>query len=272
MADNLGGAPRGRGRKIINKQGIVSGYIKGRFIYNTDMTIWGKLPSNKLSNTFVQSDPGDAAIAYFDANENLFDTRGNYLGSLKRRNKAFSITLVVLLMLLLVGVSSYFSTYILGSIGISVFNPKYPTFDLVQSEGNTSWNELEQLDILKGPSGAKVIFPGAIGTYSFIIDNKNESIVTFDINISDINQEKIPMRYRLKMNNVYIVGSNDSWATIADMKKSGIKLPADSRALYTLEWKWDSTVSDEIDTAIGLKATATYTLELAISAEITTIN
>ena len=79
--------------------------------------------------------------------------------------------------------------------------------------------------------------------------------------MTDKNTEDINMKYRLKMNNVYVIGTENSYVTIDEMKLDNIYVLKNSQELYTLEWKWEDSNNDSEIAKDGL---ATYTIYLDI--------
>lgn len=245
---------RGPGtRRILNKEGSVIGYLNGRYIYDLDWRLWGILPSRRISATYVEPGGSGAAIAlgYLDVNGNLFDARSNYVGTIERKRRIVIVVPIVCLLLLLVGLSSYYSSYILGSVGVNVYNPTYPVIQVVQEQDDLTWTQIERMDMLNTQAGKQVIYPGSSGEYNFILENDSESKLSFDVSVIDDNPNYIPMRFRLKMMNTYIAGGEFEWVTIKDLQFTNLDMRNSARTLFTLEWMWDTNVSDVHDTGIG---------------------
>lgn len=257
-----GKRPGAGAKKIINSQGGIVGYIKGNTVYDN---------GGYLS--------GGEACGYLDSNKNLFDLRGRYVGTVKRGASVnLGLTLLIFVLLLtLLGCSVYYSSYIMGKMGMSVYNPEYPSITLTQN--GTDWTQLDKLDIFGGggdgrPENAfvrRAIIPGTVGSYSFIINNQSEDAVKYSILFEDANAYKIPMRYRLKSGNAYIKGGEDSWVAIGDFACESLVVLGESRTLLTIEWKWAPDIDDAADTAAGQASAATYTLNVRVDAELTNI-
>ena len=76
----------------------------------------------------------------------------------------------------------------------------------------------------------------------------------------------INMKYKLKIDNIYIRGNEDEYVSIEELKVDDIVVLEDSNNIYTLEWKWVD--NDIADTYVGsLKEIQTYTLKLKINAD-----
>lgn len=254
-------------KKVYNRKGVLIGYVRGRAILDADFNVWGLISSGGATNgkSYVKVQGGEAG--YIDANNNILSARETYIGTIKDSKKIIARTFLVLLILTAFILSAYYSSFAMGTIGLRVYNPEYPTINVIQRDDNLSWSETSQLDILKDSLGNKIIFPGARGKYRFVIDNKNDQVIRCNILFDEFNEENLPMRYRLQSNNVYLSGHEDQWLTIEEVNTQAIYLAENSRGLFVLEWKW-VTQSDEEDTAIGFRATATYTIIVIVNAEL----
>jgi len=251
-----GTRPRIGAKKIINSHGAVVGYIKGNTIYAGDM----------------MSDR-EGACGYLDSNKNLFDIYGRYVGTVRRGatiNLGIALVIVVLLVALL-GCSLYYSGYIMQRLGLSVYNPQYPS--IVLAENGQSWDQLDRLDIFGGGADGRndnafvkrAIIPGTVGEYNFVIKNDSDKSIKYNVTFTDENEYRIPMRYRLQSNNAYIVGGKDNWVTVNELMAQDLTLLPGSSNLYTLEWKWAADVDDAADTAAGTSG-MTYVLNISLSA------
>ena len=69
------------------------------------------------------------------------------------------------------------------------------------------------------------------------------------------------MKYRLKLNNVYIVGDENNYEDLNKLSLEDIKILEKSKCLYTLEWKWEDS---ENDIEIAKNGLATYRLYIEI--------
>lgn len=257
-----GKKPGALAKKIINSQGGIVGYIKGNTVYDSGGYLMG-----------------NDACGYLDSNKNLFDLRGRYVGTVKRGlslNFGFAVVIITLLIALL-GCSLYYSSYIMSKMGLNIYNPEYPSISL--SQNGTNWSQLETLDIFGGgadgrPENAfvrKAIIPGTVGTYNFVLSNDGEEPIQFNMQFTDENTYRIPMRFRLMNGNAFIVGSETDWVSIADLQCQQLLLLGASRNLFTLEWKWAPDVDDAADTAAGQASAASYTLNIQLDAELTNL-
>lgn len=113
--------------------------------------------------------------------------------------------------------------------------------------------------------GEKIIAPHATGVYKFVVKNQSNHDIKYDIQFSDMYNHFVNMKYKLKIDNVYIRGNKDKYLDIKDLNVNDIIFPKDSINVYTVEWYWED--NDEKDTFIGnLDSDEYYTLNLRIDA------
>ncbi len=129
------------------------------------------------------------------------------------------------------------------------------------------------LDIFKNKefNDEAKIAPGSKGEYKFSISNLTKNDIAYDISFSDVMQHKVNMMYRLRIDNIYIKGSENKYVNINELNVKDIKVLENSTNLYTLEWYWED--SDKNDTIVGSqKDTQYYTLNLSVNAKKITSN
>ena len=98
------------------------------------------------------------------------------------------------------------------------------------------------------------IAPGVSSDYYFIVKNDRKENIIYDINFTEKNDSNIPIKYRLKKNDSYVVGSDISWVNASDLNINDILINAKENNSYILEWKWDyytDNLNDATDTTIG---------------------
>lgn len=152
--------------------------------------------------------------------------------------------------------------YILNVFNMAIYNP-YETKIINVTSEDKDWYKNENINLFEylNDRGEKIIWPGQSGKYTFIIQNSTSQPIYYKFNMQDKNEENINMKYRLKMNNVYVIGSEKNWVSIDEMKLDNIYVLKDSAELYTLEWKWEET---DNDTKIAKEGLATYTVYIDI--------
>ena len=187
----------------------------------------------------------------------------------KRKNKILIIIIILLIIILLV---MCLLGYKIGKIGYSTVNStgtiSDENVDLIEitDENGATWKN-NNLQIFKNEKfdGEKKIAPNSKGTYQFYIKNQVGSNITYNISLLDEMNHFVNMKYKLKLNDVYICGNKDEYVGIDELNIDNIVLTKDSTTLYTLEWYWED--NDELDTYVGsLKDDQYYTLNLSIQA------
>ena len=139
--------------------------------------------------------------------------------------------------------------------------------------GDVGYIKDAQLNIFKNIKfdGKKIIDPGSNGVYKFAIKNLTGQNITYDINWADSMTNPINMKYKLKIDNVYIRGNQSNYANIELLDTEDIIVVKDSINVFTLEWYWEH--DDIKDTYVGSQKTDQYyTLDLKIAAQLYTEN
>ena len=187
----------------------------------------------------------------------------------KRKNKILIIIIILLIIILLI---MCLLGYKMGKIGYSTVNSSGTTIndniDLIEitDENGATWKN-NNLQIFKNEkfNGEKIIAPNSKGAYQFYVKNGVGDNITYNINVLDEMSHFINMKYKLKLNDVYICGNKDQYVGIDKLNIDNIVLMKDSTTLYTLEWYWED--EDELDTFVGsLEGDQYYTLKLNIQA------
>ncbi len=88
----------------------------------------------------------------------------------------------------------------------------------------------------------------------------------YDIKFEDDMSSYINMKYRLKVDNIYIKGSSDEYVGINELGIENIIVPKDSINVYTLEWYWEG--DDEKDTKAATMGKDHYYFKLQIRSNI----
>lgn len=107
------------------------------------------------------------------------------------------------------------------------------------------------------------IAPLTENAYQFIIRNNNKFNIKYSLELNEQNEYDINMKYRLKLNGVYVAGDSDNWITYYELNQYDIGLSSKNYDVYTLEWKWFESPND---TAIGTNINSNYKLGLKIVA------
>ena len=71
------------------------------------------------------------------------------------------------------------------------------------------------------------------------------------------------LQYRLRKNGNYVIGNDDRWVGVDELKTAFSKLNGNSNDRYVLDWKWEYEGNrDDIDTLIGENMNDTYQLNI----------
>ena len=170
------------------------------------------------------------------------------------------IIIIVILILLLV--------WKMGRIGVDErpTSGKTYTDGIVVTEDDIGIEKDTKLNIFNNEKfeGKKIIAPHSQGTYKFYIRNKSNRDINYNIKFSDEMKKFVNMKYRLKIDNIYIRGNEEDYTTIENLDVNNITVPKDSINMFTLEWYWED--NDELDTKVGTSDERYYTINLKIEA------
>lgn len=170
------------------------------------------------------------------------------------------IIIIIILILLLV--------WKIGRIGIDErpTSGKSYTDGIVVTEDDIGIEKNTKLNIFNNEKfeGEKIIAPHSQGTYKFYIKNKSNRDINYNIKFSDEMKKFVNMKYRLKIDNIYIRGNEEGYTTIENLDVNNITVPKDSINVFTLEWYWED--NDELDTKVGTSEERYYTINLKIEA------
>lgn len=130
------------------------------------------------------------------------------------------------------------------------------------TENNSSWQQIEKLNIFSNEYYKNKIMPGLNGIYEFKIINTMPYNIKYNINIEEINKDNINIKYRLIKNGIYL---NNEYQSISEIKNDMNIINSLSTDIFNLEWKWEDS---ENDTNIGENAeNITYNLNIVVLAE-----
>ena len=157
-----------------------------------------------------------------------------------------------------------------GIVGVKA-DPGTGDEALIVLENGTGsrWSQLSRLNVFANSDydGQPIIAPDSSGEYVFTVQNSARFPLQYTLQISDENEAGIPMEYRLKQGNEYLMGDENQWVDISALSKTTNGLPHESKAVYTLEWRWLG--DDGLDTSLGIAAQdgVKYLLNVGITAE-----
>ncbi len=136
-----------------------------------------------------------------------------------------------------------------------------------------SWNGKEvtkntELDIFKNEkfNGQKIIAPGSMGSANFCVENTSNSEMICNLKFTEETEYPINMKYRLKIDNEYVVGNVNGYDDLEKLNLKDILMQEKSINMYTIEWYWEDR--DEEDTEVATQnENQYYTLNFEITAE-----
>ena len=92
----------------------------------------------------------------------------------------------------------------------------------------------------------KIIFPSSKGVYKFSVKNISKNDIIYKIKFWEAMNAHINMKYKLKLDNVYIKGNENEYVSLDELNQEDIILKKDSVNVFTLEWCWIDDVKDNI--------------------------
>lgn len=184
-----------------------------------------------------------------------------------KKNRRVLVIIILLLLLLLI----FWLGYRVGKIGYqetAVSDSNYGIVGaILLAEQDMKEVKNNQLNIFNNEkfNREKIIDPGSKGEVQICIRNKSNYDVSYDFNFTDEMQYHVNMKYKLKLDNVYIKGNKEEYKKLEDIKLKEVIVPKDSANIYTLEWYWED--DDKNDTIVGSQQDKQYyKLNLEINA------
>ncbi len=104
------------------------------------------------------------------------------------------------------------------------------------------------------------IAPESSNTYKFVLHNKTNYNLKYNISFAETNPYNMNMKYKLKKNGNYVISN---YVSYNELNLNNQLLNSTKKDTFYLEWKW---VSSDNDTAAG-KAQANYKLKINVEAE-----
>lgn len=121
---------------------------------------------------------------------------------------------------------------------------------LIQESNNKNFNDINNLDIFKNfeYTQRNLIYPGLSGVYDFNVENYSKKDIFYKLTITVNNPHKVNMKYKIKRNGIYILGSDNEYISIDKLSLNDFKLNSRRGDLYTLYWKWEDSPNDNYST------------------------
>lgn len=181
------------------------------------------------------------------------------------KNNRDVLLIIAILLIILIFVTLLMS-YKLGKIGYTATSSEEVVDIIDVTEKDISWDLLEHLNIFNNVkfNNQKIIAPGNSSPYNFLVRNTTDENIVYDLQLREINQYGVNMKYKLKLANVYVCDSDKGWQNLENINLENVVLPPNSANYYTIEWCW---VDNPNDTKIGALDYADYTLRVKIGAE-----
>lgn len=185
----------------------------------------------------------------------------------ERKNRPFFSCLAASLSILL-GLSVFLASPRVGTVKADPASGD-EAFLIVQDLDGKRWTELDGLNVFANAQfgGKSIVAPGSEGSYSFTVENTANFPLKYEIGFGEENVDGVPLEFRLKSEDGYLT---EEWTSAPELAEIEEELAIDSKAGYTLEWRWIFNGDDEHDTALGRKAAETevpYILKLSYAAE-----
>lgn len=177
-------------------------------------------------------------IIHFDGSDSIYYVYNNILGDVFN-NKIFT-------------------NVNLDEFGIGMINVYQKDINVIKNTPIDIFNN-EKYD------GRKIIAPRSRGSAKFGVKNVSNGDIIYDVGFTDQSNYLVNMKYKLKIDNIYIVGDKDHYVTLDQMKVNDITVINGSNNVFTIEWYWED--DDPRDVIVGMaEPTQYYTLNLAITA------
>lgn len=179
----------------------------------------------------------------------------------KKSRKMLIIILIIIIILLLM----FLLGYKVGKIGFQETSAEPSITGIILQENDMETIKNNQLNIFNNEkfNNKKIIAPHSKGTYRFFVKNDTNRDISYNIKFSDEMQYFVNMKYKLKIDNVYIRGNSEEYTTMDQLSVDNITVLKDSINIYTLEWYWED--NDKLDTHVGSQENGRYyTLNLEI--------
>lgn len=193
-----------------------------------------------------------------------------YIDKITRQKKTLRFICIILILIIILMIVLHIFLCKAGRIGYEPTGAETIIPEIEAKQGDLSITKDTKLDIFKNIkfNNQKIIAPASSGKYEFSIKNETESNICYDISFTDEMKEFVNMKFKLKLDNVYIRGSENESVFLKDLNVENITVTKGSNNIYTLEWEWED--SDDKDTYVGIKqreAEQYYKLNLKIQAK-----
>ena len=183
----------------------------------------------------------------------------------KQRDRSRILNIILIIIIIILLLLGYVVGSKIGKIGLKSKETTTQPEEITQDDIDVT--KETQLNIFNNEkfNREKIIDPGSKGEVQICIRNKSNYDVSYDFNFTDEMQYHVNMKYKLKLDNVYIKGNKEEYKKLEDIKLKEVIVPKDSANIYTLEWYWED--DDKNDTIVGSQQDKQYyKLNLEINA------
>lgn len=161
----------------------------------------------------------------------------------KRKFNRINISIIIVIILLLLLTCIKIANIGFNSVEAWEVDKIELTTDKMQITNNS------KLSIFSELNGSNKIAPMSKGTYRFSVKNNSNYDMIYNIMFEDDMTNYINMKYRLKIDNIYIKGNSEKYVSLSELNLENIIVPKHSINVYTLEWCWEN--DDENDMKVG---------------------
>lgn len=105
------------------------------------------------------------------------------------------------------------------------------------------------------------IAPGVSNTYHFVVHNSSDMNLKYYIEMYEDSEYQVNLKYRLKRNNSYVIGNDNTWVTADELKTAFSNISYSSSDSYSLDWKWFDD-DNKTDTLAGENMASLYKLNI----------
>lgn len=112
------------------------------------------------------------------------------------------------------------------------------------------------------------IAPGISNTYNFVVHNSNKFKIKYAVEMQEEKDYGVNLKYRLRKNNKYVVGNENTWVTANELKTYLEYINGGISDSYSLDWNWPYEGGvDEKDTYAGKNMIEEYKLNVKVYIE-----
>ena len=163
-----------------------------------------------------------------------------------------------------------------GNGELPVFNPEedketFGTVFVDDVNGNYIYQQNLKIFSNSAYNFTEKIAPGVSNTYNFVVHNSSNLKLRYYVEMEEESEYFVNMKYRLKRNNKYVIGDDDTWVTADELKTEFSKIEISGSDKYSLDWIWAyDDNKDDLDTNIGENMESLYKLNIRFYFEETT--